>query len=157
MLFTCFNDPAKVIREAVSALEPGGYLEFQDALLWFQCDERSLKGTAMEMWTTKLYEAAWRSGKDWACPTKYEQYMKDAGLVDIKEVHYKWPINIWPADKHEKEIGKFCLQNLLLGLESISMAPMTRFLNMSEEEVREILERVEKEIMNQNIHAYIPM
>jgi len=37
------------------------------------------------------------------------------------------------------------------------MALMTRYLGMSEQQVREIIERVEKEIRKRTIHAYIPM
>jgi hypothetical protein len=51
----------------------------------------------MEMWANKLHDAAWRSGKDWACPTKYKRYMEKAGFVGVKEVHHNWPINTWPA------------------------------------------------------------
>ncbi|KUJ06154.1 TAM domain methyltransferase, partial [Mollisia scopiformis] len=139
-------------------LEPGGFLEIQDALLCFRCDERSLKGTAIEKWAEKLHKAAWKSGKDWACPTKYKLYMEDAGFVDVKEVqHDRWPINPWPKGKDEKEKGMWCLQNLLLGLESISMALMTRYLGMSVWEVRGDLECVEKEIKDRKTHAYIPM
>lgn len=83
--------------------------------------------------------------------------MEEAGFVNVTEVHHKWPINTWPADKHEKYIGLWARENLLEGLESISMAPMTRRLGMSEGEVREVLERVEKEIKDRSIHAYIPM
>ncbi|TVY80933.1 Secondary metabolism regulator laeA [Lachnellula suecica] len=157
MLFSCFSNPVGVIGQGFRNLQPGGFLEIQDALLWFRCDERSLEGTAMEMWEKKLHDAAWRCGKDWACPTKYKQYMEDAGFIGVKEVHYRWPINPWPTDQHEKEKGKWSLQNLLLGLESISMALMTRYLGMSEHEVREVIKRMEKEIKNRKIHAYIPI
>jgi hypothetical protein len=37
------------------------------------------------------------------------------------------------------------------------MALMTRYLGMSEGEVREVLQLVEKEIKDRKIHAYIPM
>jgi hypothetical protein len=111
----------------------------------------------MQKWAKMLLEAAWRAKKDWTCPTKYKRYMEDAGFVDVTEVQYKWPINPWPTDGLEKAKGGWCLMNLILGLESMSMAPMTRYLGMSEEEVREFLNSVQKEVKNQNIHAYIPV
>lgn len=157
MMFACFSNPDAVIGQAFHALQPGGFLEFQDALLGFRCDDRSLGGTAMGIWEKNLHDAAWRSRKDGLCSTKYKRYMEDAGFLDVKEVHYKWPINPWPSDEHEKEKGKFSLANLLLGLESISIALMTRYLHMSEQDVRKLIERVEKEVRNQKIHAYIPV
>lgn len=157
MIFPCFRGHAKVINQAFYALNPGGFLEIQDALLWVRCDDRSLEGTAIAMWQTMLHEAAWKSGRDWACPTKYKRYMEDTGFVDVTVMEYKWPINTWPIDKHEKELGLWSFANLVDGLESISMAPMTRYLDKTEDEVRKIINCVENEIRNQNIHAYIPM
>jgi hypothetical protein len=104
MLFSCLSNPVDVIGQAFRTLQPGGFLEIQDALLWLWCDVRSLEGTAIEMWEKKLHDAAWRSGKDWACPKKYKQYMEDSGFIGVKEVHYRWPIN--PTGmKKEKENG----------------------------------------------------
>jgi hypothetical protein len=156
-MFACFRNPAIVVGMAFHALQPGGFLELQDVLLRFECDDRSLEGTAMAMWEKTLHDAAWRSGKDGLCSTKYKQYMEDAGFIDVKESHYKWPINPWPTDPHEKEKGKFSLTNFLLGLESISMALMIRYLDMSEQDVRELIDCVQKEIKNRKIHAYIPV
>ena len=64
MLSACFSNPADVIGQAFRTLQPGGFLEIQDALLWFQCDERSLEETAIEMWAKTLHDAAWRSERD---------------------------------------------------------------------------------------------
>ena len=52
--------------------------------------------------------------------------------------------------EHEEEKGIFFPMSLLLGPESISMALMTRYFHISEQEVRELIERV-KEIRNQKI------
>lgn len=156
MLFPCFKNPEKVITRAVNALNPGGFLEIQDALFWFQCDDGSL-GTAMADWQRMLHKAAQKSGMDWLCPTKYEQYMIHAGLVNVKRVEYKWPTNPWPTDKHEKDLGLWSFANLLDGIESMSLAPMIRYLGMTKEEVHELLKRLENEIKDRSIHAYIPM
>ncbi|KAH8591180.1 S-adenosyl-L-methionine-dependent methyltransferase [Bisporella sp. PMI_857] len=121
MMFACFSNPANIVDQAFQALQSGGYIEFQDALLWFRCDDRSLEGTAIAMWEEKLHKAARISSKDGFCSTKYKQYMEDVGFTD--------------------------------GLESFSIALLTRHLNMSEREVRELIERVKKEIQNERIHA----
>jgi SAM-dependent methyltransferase len=158
MLCLCFNDPAKVIARAAHALRPGGFLELQDALPWFTFNDGSL-GTEIKKWLSLLFQAARKAKKDVNCSSKYKHYMEDAGLVDVKQVPYRWPMNKWPIRKTEKEIGIHCQANLIQckGLESISMAPMTRYLGMTKEEVTEILDRVEREITDTNIHAYIPV
>lgn len=156
MLFACFKNPEEVITQAVNALNPGGFLEIQDTLLWFKCDDGYL-GTAMADWQQMLHKAAWKSGRDWLCPTKYEQYLISAGLVNVKKVKYKWPINRWPSGEREKELGSYSTLNLKVGIESISMAVMTNHLGKTEEEVRKILNCVWEELLSQHIHAYIPV
>lgn len=155
MVGFCFKEPP--VKEAFAALEPGGYLEFQDILFRFDGAERSLEGTAVKQWAEMLHEAAWFAKKDWMCPAKYKEYMENAGFVDVKEILLKWPINGRSSNRQERVVGAWSQQNLLMGLESFSMAPMTRYLGMSKEEVHDLLEVVKKEIENPEIQASIPV
>lgn len=45
MLGTSLDDPERVIQEAVDALAPGGWLEFQDTVPPIRCDDGSWEGT----------------------------------------------------------------------------------------------------------------
>lgn len=56
-----------------------------------------------------------------------------------------------------KLLGKITACNVLTGLEAFPLRPMMGFLDMSREEVEELLVGVRKNIMNPSIHAYIPM
>lgn len=155
MLFTCFSDLAGMIGEIYHALHPGAYVEFQDAPIEFHYKEDSAKGTAMESWTKRVQDATLEAGKLWDYPTRYKQSLQDAGFIEVTETRYEWPVNDWSEDQNEKERGRLCLQNLLLGLESISMALLTQHTDMSEGEVRSLLGSVADEIKDPTIHAYI--
>jgi hypothetical protein len=154
MLSPCFTRTDDVIKKAVRALKPGGFLELQDGILWFECDDGSL-GPAMKEWQKMLYEATSKSEKDLRCPTKYVQYMRNTGLVNVTEKKFKWPTNMWPIDRHEKKLGLYSSRNFPDWVESASLAVMIEYLGKTEEEVKEILRSVQREIANKDIHAYI--
>jgi hypothetical protein len=53
--------------------------------------------------------------------TPYGRRIRDAGFVDVVERHFYWPLNMWPPGKEEKLIGTWAQQNLLNGVEAMSM------------------------------------
>jgi hypothetical protein len=54
-------------------------------------------------------------------------------------------------------IGLWNLQNTLMGLEGLSMAPFTRALGWTKEQVEVFSARVRNEIKDGRIHAYWQM
>ncbi|KUJ14139.1 S-adenosyl-L-methionine-dependent methyltransferase [Mollisia scopiformis] len=158
-VFPCLNDPAGLIKQAHDALLPGGIFEMQDMSFRFNYDEGGTYafGTALADWAGMLRFTARRAGKDWTCAERYKQDMQNAGFQDVQETVYRWPINGWPTDAAERRRGRISQENLLSALESLSYAPMTRYLNMSKEEVDAILIDVEKEINDTKIPAYLPI
>ena len=157
MLFSCFKDPAGVIASAFKALENGRYLEMMDVNFPLRSIDDSLKGTALGKWSTLLIEGAKALGKDWTCTSKYPQYFRDAGFVDIQIVKYQWPTNPWAKSEQQKILGRWLQQNLLDGVSAMSMAALTRGLKMSASEVELFLVDVRNDIQDRHIHAYCPM
>lgn len=156
MLFPCFKDPKKVIKMAFNSMDPDGYMELQDAVLPFQSDDESLDNTDLKQWMEELMDSAKNQDRDWTCASKYKKYMEDVGFVDVQEVRFKWPINPWPVGKKDKELGLWCMANLLDGLEAFSMYLFTES-GKSMEEVQTLLVNVRNDLKNRSIHAYIPM
>jgi hypothetical protein len=66
-----------------------------------------------------------------------------------------WPLNSWPKGRKEKLIALWSQQNLLDGINAMSMAVLTRLLGWTKEEVELLLVYVRKDIRNRHIHAYI--
>lgn len=88
--------------------------------------------------------------------------MEDAGLVDVWEKYYQWPVGPWQrgtsaGDRHLKKLGHWCQENIKMGLEGFSMALMTRYLNKSRFEVYEALLGVRNDISNSSLYTYLPM
>ena len=88
-------------------------------------------------------------------PMFYKQMMEDVGFEDIKEVRHELPMNSWPKEKLQKEIGICTLLFLDLTLERHAMRAMTRN-GMTKEEVIALACAARKDLRNRRIHGYIP-
>lgn len=60
----------------------------------------------------------------------------------------------WPKDKRVKEVGKFQLYQMLEAVEPYSLAVFTRVLKWSNQDTRELIEKVKVEICNPELHMY---
>jgi hypothetical protein len=85
---------------------------------------------------------------------EHKKRLEDAGFVDVTVIDYKWPINMWPKDPSLKTIGMWSKENTLDALEALAMAPLTRVLKWSAEEVQLLLSDARKDLANEGIHAY---
>lgn len=111
----------------------------------------------MTKWINLLGEAMVIFGRPFVDIPELVSVMEDAGFVDVKIESYKWPINEWPKDPHYKEIGAWTHANFMEGLEAWTLAPYTRALNWTNEEVLVFMAEVRNNLRNRNIHAYWPM
>ena len=44
--------------------------------------------------------------------------MEEAGYVEVVQAIYQWPMNMWPADKRMKELGKYSISSSHTGSNS---------------------------------------
>lgn len=80
--------------------------------------------------------------------------MRAAGFVDVRHEVYKVPMNPWPKDPKLKELGRFQQLQVYLGLSSYTIAPFTRTLGWSPEEVEVLLAGLRREFKDTRIHTY---
>lgn len=119
------------------------------------CIDSTMDGTNLQKWTEVVGDAAAKLGRVVTNSKNYGKYMEAAGFVDIVERHFYWPCNPWPRGKKEKLIGMWTQQNLLDGINAMSMAVLTRGAGWKKEEVEVFLASVRKDIKNREIHSYI--
>lgn len=108
-------------------------------------------------WIALLIEAANKTGRPLDQTPNFEKWMRDAGFVDIQKVVYKWPINPWPKNEKDKELGLWSQQNWLDGCQGFSLAYLTRVLGWKPEEVEVLLADIRKDLTNRKIHGYSEM
>jgi SAM-dependent methyltransferase len=154
-LLACFHDPAQIIAEAYNALAPGGVLEMQDPQLPIACIDDTTDGRPLRRWSTEIVRAAAILGRPVTNSQHYGRWMVDAGFVDVVERHFYWPLNSWPRGKREKLVGLWAQQNIMDGLQAMSLAVFTRGLGWSRAEIEFLLAGVRGDLKNRAVHAYV--
>jgi hypothetical protein len=157
MMITCFKDVSNIFTSAYDTLRPGGWLEMQDICLPILSDDGSIEGTALQRWCTLVLEASARVGRSWSQSQRYTSALREARFTEIHHVRYQWPLGPWPKGRREKELGVWCRENFLQGLQGISMAVLTRGLGWSAPEVEVLLAEIRTGLLTEPIHAYIPV
>lgn len=139
-------------------LTPGGWLELQEADVWpFSDDNTFPKDSAFARMAILLKEAAAKMGRPWFDLPSLKTMMLEVGFVDVRLKLHKWPINDWPKDQRYKNIGTWTYDNVTNGLEAMVMAPYTRALEWTRNEVNIFLTDVRKDLKNRHFHAYYPV
>lgn len=81
--------------------------------------------------------------------------LQQAGFIDIQETIIRAPYNSWPADPHQKEIGRWYNLGICEGLEALSLAPLTRIYRWDAvQHVKPLVEAAVRQIRTKKIHAY---
>lgn len=64
-------------------------------------DDTIPKDSSMKLWSDALKKSCELAGFE-DVPTKLEQYLKDAGFVDVRVTLKKLPLGPWPKDAQKK-------------------------------------------------------
>lgn len=122
------------------------------------CDDGSLKPShALYKWSNFWTKACASLNRPVDVAGDHKKRMEAAGFVDVHEVVHKWPHNQWAKNPKYKEIGAWTMMNMLQGVHGLTMAPFTRGLGWTTEEVETFLVQVRKDVKDKNIHCYWPM
>lgn len=144
--------------QLLSQLEPGGYFEAQDMALPLGCDDGTLlQDSHLWKWMLLVMEAMDKFGRPVSAAQEWKAMLETAGFEDVVETVYKWPTNKWPRDRRWKELGMWSLANMDQALEPATLAPLTRALGWSREEVLLLVSKARKVLKDTSVHAYWPM
>lgn len=158
MMDGSFADHAAIVQKAYDQLEPGGYFEAQDMALPLGCDDGSLtEDSDMWQWMLLVMEGMAKLGRPVKGAHVWKRYMEAVGFEDVVETVYKWPTNRWPRSPKFKELGMWSLANMDQALEAATLAPLTRALDFSMEEVLLLVSKCRKVLRDPSVHAYWPM
>ncbi|KAI9834988.1 MAG: hypothetical protein M1819_002711 [Sarea resinae] len=155
LLLGSFNDFRHIIRTAFHHLQLGGYLESQDFMPTLYCDDGSLPTSWPFLeWTRYVDDASMAYGRPLRIANKLKRWYEEAGFVDVQERIIKVPLGSWPKDERLKSIGILSRSNFLDGLQAMSLAPFTRALGWSKNELEVYLVGVRRSLMDRSVHAY---
>ncbi|KAK2037322.1 methyltransferase domain-containing protein [Colletotrichum somersetense] len=133
---------------------PGGWVEFQDYDLLYTSDDGTLTEEHQTLkWICLILEACDKMGRDGRPGAKLENWVREAGFVNITHKKFIVPIGPWPKDPHHKDIGMCNLIQMLDGLEAFSLRVFCDVLGWTRAEVLVLLAMVRKELKSCTFHA----
>ncbi|KAK1848085.1 methyltransferase domain-containing protein [Colletotrichum chrysophilum] len=149
------SEKVKLIHPAGSNLYPGGYLELSEIDIVLLSDDGTLKPDHYSWKIGRLLkEATEKAGRRYQEIQKLKPVLMELGFEDVTMPQFKWPVNSWPKEQKYKDLGEWNNENLMLGWEGICMAPLTRALGWTKEEVHIFMMHNRKEFNDKSIHQY---
>ncbi|KAH9207970.1 S-adenosyl-L-methionine-dependent methyltransferase [Leptodontidium sp. 2 PMI_412] len=155
MMSGSFQNWPRFFSNAFDNLTPGGYLEVVDICLPVCENDTPLpEDNALFKWSRFMLDASNKAGVSMNSALSYKLQMESAGFCNVVETRFKWPHGAWANGAKHKSLGMLSRQNMLDGIEGLSMALFTRVLAWSKEEVDVFLASVKKELQRDSLHAY---
>ncbi|KAG8672936.1 hypothetical protein FPOAC1_006236 [Fusarium poae] len=158
MMNSSVADWATYAAKIYDNLAPGGYVELHEIDIFVASDDNTLsKSHNLYRWAELLQEASDKLGRPYFNPSGLKEVLEKAGFEDVHESRFKWPSNQWAKDPKHKELGLWNNENANYFLEGVAIAPLTRALGWSREQVAVFIVQARKEVNDTRIHAYWPI
>ncbi|KAI8316420.1 Secondary metabolism regulator LAE1 [Colletotrichum sp. SAR11_59] len=149
-------DWPKLVKNTFANTNPGGWVEFQDWDLLYRSDDDSINDEHYSMKMDKMFmECSRKVGRDPQPGPQLEQWMRDAGFVNIHHKMIKAPLGTWPKDPYLRELGHMNMIQALDGLEAYNLRLYTSILGWTKEEAEILFAHVRNEMRTNTFHAYI--
>lgn len=147
-------DKHRLFRTIYDNLAPGGWVEFQEWILYVQSSDRSLEGTGLQRWNKLMAEGAKKLGRSLFYVLEYKSLLQRTGFQNIVELKYAVPTNTWPPGRQSQKIGALQRTNVLQVIEVFSFGVFSHGLGWSREALDKLLAEARKDIENTRIHSY---
>ncbi|KAH8649278.1 S-adenosyl-L-methionine-dependent methyltransferase [Xylariales sp. PMI_506] len=155
LVFTCFNDPKKLIQEAFKSLNSGGWMEFQDpdAATLLSIDGDTTHLAFKKLLDTVVVGAKILVGRDIEVAANYKGWMEEVGFINVTEQRIRLPIGPWSDDPREKLGGRYMQRNFLDGA-LLAGWRMLKAAGMSEDEAKAIIAEAKADVLNSENRVY---
>jgi hypothetical protein len=107
-------------------------------------------------WNQIILAGGEKSGRSWMNVQHYKHWMEDIGFEDVVQKTFFWPTNPWAKGDYFKKLGLLFREDLLIGLEGISLKVMG-LMGWAPEDIQAFLTGLRKDIQDPAIHAFLPM
>jgi ubiquinone/menaquinone biosynthesis C-methylase UbiE len=157
-VYTCFDSPQSVIRSAFENLNPGGWIEFQDATMELHSNKgpAHIESNPLKRLFDLAIQGAAAQGRNIVVSRFYKQWLLEAGFVDVVEIKLAIPINEWHPSLKLKRVGQYTSRMLMDSLGGVAWK-MLRAKGFSDEEVNETIVQTKPEIRNLDLEAFFPL
>ncbi|KAK8094898.1 hypothetical protein PG997_001583 [Apiospora hydei] len=155
-VFSCFNDPRSVMRQAFGHMAPDGWIEYMDSTTDFASLDGSVEGTTIKQWGELMRAGAALRGRNLDVTRFYKQWLEEIGFVDVKERKFAGVLGPWCKDPRMKHVGRLGARNLYDNISGISYRLMEA-QGYSQEQIEEFATKFRADIVDPTIHAYCPL
>ncbi|CAN8103225.1 unnamed protein product [Discula destructiva] len=158
LMLTCFKDHKAMIAKVYENLAPGGWGEFQEWTVEIvgedEAAEEFVRKSALKKWCELGVAGGAKFGHDFRAALKYKQWMVEAGFVDIQERQILVPVNIWPADPEESNLGGWFSLDAQKGVKGT--AKLLEAAGMAPEDIPGFMDEVCDDVTHISMRAYSP-
>ncbi|KAI5841610.1 S-adenosyl-L-methionine-dependent methyltransferase [Tricharina praecox] len=130
-----------LLAQAHAALRHGGCVEVTEVVA-----EMAPVGEVGREYELLLAAAHERAGRRLGVAEEVPGWLTEAGFVNVAERRGRMPVGKWPLLPAMKELGKLYKEVVLAGLEARAVAPLTRYLGWSKEEVEVLVGNLRREV-----------
>lgn len=120
-------------------------------------DGSLLANSKLANWHRLVSDAVERAYRPSPFKTDTRGLLASRGFVDIQEQIIQIPVNAWPENPRQKDIGRWYNVGFAQGLEAMSLAPLTRMYNWEPADVVKLCTEVKQEIGSRRFRAYCNM
>ncbi|KAF1842831.1 S-adenosyl-L-methionine-dependent methyltransferase [Cucurbitaria berberidis CBS 394.84] len=156
-LFGCIPDWDFFFQQAFEHTKPGGYIEIVEHSVQPVSDDDSMGPDHFyHTWGKVVIEMGKKFGKSFTIWEESAERIRRAGFVDVVVVDYKWPMNGWPTESKQKNIGRWNQLRLMDGVEGFMLRLLTQVGGWSIARAQLHLAQMRKELKSYRTHAYLP-
>ncbi|PGH28156.1 hypothetical protein AJ80_00046 [Polytolypa hystricis UAMH7299] len=142
-------------RKVFQHLRPGtGYFEQVEIDLEPRPDRYMAPDQPLSQWYRSLKDATEIGGKPIAFNRNILYMLREAGFEDITHQIVGLPLNPWPTDKHEKEVGKWYNLAYSESAHTLLLGPLSRVNNTPLEEIDALAKAAKSQAYNKHVEAY---
>ncbi|KAG5296669.1 hypothetical protein I7I48_05565 [Histoplasma ohiense] len=147
------RDMPRLLEQAYNCTKPGGWVEFHDWDTHPYSVDGSLTGTDLEHYYNVVLAAFIKQGY-YTQPGKHlEQWITDAGFVNVHVKKYRVPLGTWAKGGKNKRMGAYNLMQFVEAIEGGAMAVMTRYEGWAPQEVQILTSKARSDARRPDVHV----
>ena len=123
------RDYPRLIRQAYTALRPGGWIELAMSVQVVQSDDNSLpENSAVKESGDLFIEVGENIGAPPTAARSWSRQLIEAGFIHVQDVVHKMPTSPWPKDERLRNVGAMERFMLSEGLQSMMLRGWTQIM-----------------------------
>lgn len=125
-MFGSIADWDAFFGEAFRCTKPGGWVEVVEHSTWPVCEDGTMPpGHFFNIWGATVEEMGRKWGKGFGIWRESKARLQRAGFVDVAEKRFRWPMNNWPKDQKQRQLGQMNYIRMMENMEGYVLRLLT--------------------------------